>query len=60
MGLFTRKSKAELVMEGITSAIAQDGVKRIGKVAGGAIAGLFSVTALSAIISASRHQGQQS
>lgn len=56
MGLFTPKSKKEMAMDAAAAAVASEGLRRAVKVVGGAVAGLVTVTAASAAISASRGQ----
>lgn len=58
MGLFRSKSKKELAAGYAVAALTSAGAKRVSKVAGGALAGLLSVTVASAAISAARHQGE--
>ena len=58
MGIFTPKSKKDIAIGYATSALASEPVKRGLKVVGGAVVGLFTLTAASAAISAARDQGQ--
>lgn len=58
MGLFTPKSKKDIAIDFATTAVANEGVKRVAKVVGGAVAGLVTVTAASAALSAARNQDQ--
>lgn len=58
MGLFKSKSKKELAAGYAAAALTSVAAKRVSKMAGGALAGLLSVTVASAAISAARHQGQ--
>ncbi len=56
MGLFTPKSKKDMAIEAATAAVTSGGAIRAVKVVGGAVAGLVTVTAASAAISAAREQ----
>lgn len=58
MGLIRSKSKKEIAAGYALAALTSAGVKRVSKVAGGAFAGLLSLTVASAAISAVRHQGE--
>ena len=56
MGLFTRKSKWDLLLESVLSAISSDTVRLASKVTLGVVGGVVAATAASAAISAARHQ----
>jgi hypothetical protein len=56
MGLFTRKSKWDRLMEAAAAALASTGLRRLSKVMLGVAGGAAAVTAASAAVSASRHQ----
>ena len=56
MGLFTRKSKWDLLLESVLSATSSDTVRLASKVTLGVIGGVVAATAASAAISAARHQ----
>jgi hypothetical protein len=62
MGLFTRKSKWDLLLETVESAVesaaANDTVRLASKVTLGLVGGVAAATAASAAISAVRHQGE--
>ena len=58
MGLFTRKSKWDLLLETVLSATSSDTVRLASKVALGVVGGAAAATAASAAISAARHQGE--
>jgi hypothetical protein len=56
MGLFTRKSKWDLLLETAASAASSDSVRLASKVTLGVVGGAIAATAASAAISALRHQ----
>ena len=56
MGMFTRKSKWDLLLESVLSATSSDTVRLASKVTLGVIGGVVAATAASAAISAARHQ----
>jgi hypothetical protein len=56
MGLFTRKSKWDLLLESVASAAGKDTVRLASKVTLGVLGGVAAATAASAAISAARHQ----
>ena len=56
MGMFTRKSKWDLLLESVLSAASSDTVRLASKVTLGVIGGVVAATAASAAISAARHQ----
>ena len=56
MGMFTRKSKWDLLLESVLSAVSSDTVRLASKVTLGVIGGAVAATAASAAISAARHQ----
>ena len=56
MGMFTRKSKWDLVLESVVSAVSSDTVRLASKVTLGVIGGAVAATAASAAISAARRQ----
>jgi hypothetical protein len=58
MGLFTRKSKWDLVLEAVESATSNDTVRLASKVTLGVVGGAVAATAASAAISARRHQDE--
>jgi hypothetical protein len=58
MGLFTRKSKWDLLLESVVSAASSDIVRRASKVTLGVVGGAVAATAASAAISAARHPDQ--
>ena len=58
MGLFTRKSKWDLLLESVTSAISNDTVRLVSKVTLSVVGGAVAATAASAAISAARHQDE--
>ena len=57
MGLFTRKSKWDLLLETVASAASSDSVRLASKVTLGVVGGAVAATAASAAISALRHDG---
>lgn len=59
MGLFSRKSKWDIFVDSTEAALKGGAVRTIGKLGTGLVAGLASVTAVSAAISSARHQEQQ-
>ncbi len=58
MGLFTRKSKWDLLLESVVSAVSNDSVRLVSKVTLGVVGGAVAATAASAAISAARHQDE--
>ena len=58
MGLFTRKSKWDRLMEAAAAALASAGLRKVSKVTLGVVGGAVAVTAASAAVSAARHQDQ--
>ena len=56
MGLFTRKSKWDLLLETVASATSSDSMRLVSKVTLGVVGGAVAATAASAAISAVRHQ----
>ena len=59
MGLFTRKSKWDLLLESpVVSAASSDTVRLASKVTLGVVGGVVAATAASAAISAARHQDE--
>jgi uncharacterized membrane protein len=56
MGLFTRKSKWDRLMEAAAAALASAGLRRLSKVMLGVAGGAVAVTAASAAVSAARQQ----
>jgi len=58
MGFFTPKSRKDIAIDFAAAAVAKSGVKSAAKVVGGAVVGLFTLTAASAAISAARNQEQ--
>ena len=56
MGLFTRKSKWDLLLESVESATSNETVRLASKVTLGVVGGAVAATAASAAISALRHQ----
>jgi hypothetical protein len=58
MGLFTRKSKWDLLLESVESATSNDAVRLASKVTLGVVSGAVAATAASAAISAKRHQDE--
>lgn len=59
MGLFSRKSRWDVLKDSASTAVKTDALRSVGKVGAGIVAGLVSVTAVSAAISQARQQGQQ-
>ena len=58
MGLFTRKSKWDRLMEAAAATLASVGLRRVSKVLLGVAGGAVAVTAASAAVSAARHQDE--
>ena len=58
MGLFTRKSKWDRLMEAAAATLANAGLRRLSKVMLGVAGGAVAVTAASAAVSAARHQDE--
>jgi hypothetical protein len=58
MGLFTRKSKWDLLLESVASAADSDILRLASKVTLGLVGGAVAATAASAAISARRHQDE--
>jgi uncharacterized membrane protein len=58
MGLFTRKSKWDRLMEAAAATLASVGLRRLSKVMLGVAGGAVAVTAASAAVSAARHQDE--
>jgi hypothetical protein len=58
MGLFTPKSKKDMAIQYAATLVGGAVAKRAAKVVGATVAGLMTVTAASAAISAVRDQGQ--
>jgi hypothetical protein len=58
MGLFTRKSKWDLLLETVEAASANDTVRLASKVTLGVVSGVVAATAASAAISALRHEDE--
>jgi hypothetical protein len=56
MGLFTRKSKWDRLMEAAAATLASVGLRRLSKVMLGVAGGAVAVTAASAAVSAARQQ----
>ena len=56
MGIFTPKSKKDIALGYATAALTSGAIKQGAKVVGGAVVGLFTLTAASAAISAARDQ----
>ncbi len=56
MGLFTRKSKWDLLLESVTSVADSDTLRLASKVTLGVVGGAVAATAASAAISVLRHQ----
>ena len=56
MGLFTRKSKWDLLLESVESATSSDSVRLASKVTLGLVGGAVAATVASAAISVLRHQ----
>jgi hypothetical protein len=56
MGLFTRKSKWDLLLESVVSAADSETLRLASKVTLGVVGGAVAATAASAAISALRHQ----
>ena len=59
MGFFTRKSKFDLMVDAASSAARGGALRNVGKLGAGVVAGVASLTAVSAAISSARHQEQQ-
>jgi hypothetical protein len=58
MGLFTRKSKWDLLLESVESATSNETVRLASKVTLGVVGGAVAATAASAGISALRHRDE--
>ena len=58
MGLFTRKSKWDLLLESVVSAADSETLRLASKVTLGVVGGAVAATAASAAISARRHQDE--
>jgi hypothetical protein len=58
MGLFTRKSKWDLVLEAVASAADSDTLRLASKVTLGVVGGAVAATPASAAISGRRHQDE--
>ena len=58
MGLFTRKSKWDRLMEAAAATLASASLRRLSKVTLGVVGGAIAVTAASAAVSAARHQDE--
>lgn len=58
MGFFTRKSKWDLLLESVESAVSSDIARLASKVTLGVVGGAVAATAASAAISALRHQDE--
>jgi uncharacterized protein (DUF697 family) len=58
MGLFTRKSKWDHLMEAAAAALASAGFRKASKVTLGVVGGAVAATAASAAVSAARHQDE--
>ena len=59
MGLFTRRSRWDVMLAAAAAAAADRRVRRAAKVGLGVVAGAFSATAASAAVSSARHQDQR-
>lgn len=59
MGIFSRKSTWQRLVEGALGATSRAGVRRAAKVTLGLVGGAVTATAMSAAASAARHQEQK-